>query len=420
MQLSSWGSQMSVKSGIGSIMDDIGICASATIDDPWLNLSPGNPAPIPEAMAFWQGLAEEALAEDFAEAAGRCGPARGTHGLVAALVDYLRGTLNWPVEPGNIVVGPGAQLLTFMAVTSFSDRRRPLVLPRLPDYAGYQGLGGTPSSVVGVAPRVVIDDDRRFHYALDLAGVRAQPSIGMLLLSNPANPTGSSLVPEELDSLVSLAQERDLPLLVDNAYGEPFPGVTETMTAPIWHPNVINCFTLSKAGLPGERIGFLVGATEAIAPMVGFMANTMLHTAQLIQSAARRAFATRQIDALTEKVIRPYYEAKRIAVEQVLYEQLPQDIAWRMHANRGGMFCWLWIDEPWFDDLSAYLALKRQKVLIVPGRHFFTRSGASPQTDNHARRCVRLSLSGELAVISEGISRLSAVLEDLRRTAAAR
>jgi valine--pyruvate aminotransferase len=412
MQLSSWGRQMSVKSGIGSIMDDIATCAAASADDdPWLNLSPGNPAQIPESVACWQQLATDALTEDFVEAWCRYGPARGTPALVSAIVEYFQDTYHWPIGPQNVVVGPGAQQLAFLAATSYTDEQRPLVMPRLPDYAGYQGLVGSTGSIVGIPSRIVLDGERQFHYALDIEAVRAQSAMGMLLLSSPANPTGSSLAPAELADLVSVAEERDIPLFIDNAYGQPFPGVTEAMTSPVWHSHVINCFTLSKAGMPGARFGFVIGSEAALAPIAGFVENTLLHPAQLIQSVARRAFASRQIDMLTEKVIRPYYEAKREAVEELLHDQLPQQVAWRIHANRGGMFCWLWIDEPWFDDLAVCAALKSRRVLIVPGRYFFTNSALA---DPHSTRCIRVSIGGELELIAEGIRRLSSALDELR------
>jgi valine--pyruvate aminotransferase len=419
VQLSSWGKQMSSMSGIRSIMEDIAAAGVDPSGGEWLNLSPGNPSLIPEVVSAWRALAEEALRAEFVESSCRYGPSRGSDALVAAIVEYFRSGYGWPIGGRNVVVGAGSQLLSFMAATSFTsfgrDGSRPLVLPRLPDYAGYQGLVGSREGIVGVEPVVRLEGDRFFSYAVDIEAIRRQGEAGMLLLSNPANPTGSSVTATELDAVLKVVEERDVPLVVDHAYGEPFPSVAETLVGPVWHPNVVNCFTFSKAGLPGERIAFAIGPEEVITPLVGFTANVALHAPQLIQAVAKRALESREIDVMTAKYIKPFYRNKRRMVEDKLFELMPESISWRLHSGDGGMFCWLWIDEPWFDDLLMYELLKRNKVLVVPGRHFFIAPMTTPFLSGHGSRCIRLSVSGDDSVVAEGIRRLGAALLELRR-----
>ncbi len=213
-----------------------------------------------------------------------------------------------------------------------------------------------------------------------------------------------------------MAEKHDAPLVVDNAYGEPFPGIAESLVEPLFHPNVINCFTFSKAGLPGERIGFAVGQADAIDAMVSFLANSTLHAPQFIQSVVARALTGGDVDILSSKVIKPFYRARRQAAELLLDELLPESVAWRLHSSSGGMFCWLWIDDPWFSDLDLCGALKQRKVFVVPGRYFFTESAAHSQ-GAHATRCVRLSLTAEEDVIAEGIKRIADTIAELQRSA---
>ncbi|MEE1927328.1 valine--pyruvate transaminase [Streptomyces sp. TRM 70351] len=420
MQLSAWGAQMSRLSGIRTIMEDIALAGRAGAGGEWLNLSPGNPALIPEVVETWRELTREALDERFVEASCRYGPSRGSDTLVDAIVQYFNTTYGWSIGPENVLVGPGSQMLCFLATTLFTgphtSGNRPLVLPRLPDYTGYQGLGLQDGGVVGIEPLVVREGERAFSYAVDVEALRRHGDAGMLLLSNPANPTGCSISAEELRALVDTATELDAPLVVDNAYGEPFPGVVETRLAPLLHPQVINCFTFSKAGLPGERVGFAIGSAEHIGPMVSFMANAALHAPQLVQAVVERALTTRRIDVLTTKVVKPYYRAKRHMAESLLHDALPSDVDWRLHSSDGGMFCWLWIDHDWFDDLRLYELLKRKRMFVVPGRHFFIGPLTTPFLAGHGTRCVRLSLSSDEWAIAEGIARLAEALEELRRT----
>jgi len=416
MELSAWGTKMAALSGIRSIMEDIAVTSTGADSGEWLNLSPGNPAAIPEAAATWQRLEQEAVADGFAAASGRYGPSRGTDGLVQAIVRYFNQRYGWGISAQNVLVGPGSQLLCFIATTIFTGPHpggnRKLVLPATPDYTGYQGLNLEPGGIAGLPSRIVREDNRHFHYALEPGPLRQGEPPGMMLLSSPSNPACRSITAGELAELVSIAEAYDIPLVVDNAYGEPFPTITASSARPVHHPNVINCFTLSKAGLAGERIGFAIGGTQPISAMLSFLANCALHAPQLIQAVVARALDSGELDTLTASIIRPYYVNKRRSAEKLLEELLPSSIRWRLHSSDGGMFCWLWIDEPWFDDLTMYEEMKRRKVFIVPGRHFFVPSPEAPP-DEHSTRCIRLSLSADESVIAEGTARLARALEQM-------
>ncbi|GAU68754.1 valine--pyruvate aminotransferase [Streptomyces sp. NBRC 110611] len=422
MQLSSRGRQMSRLSGIRSIMEDIAAAGRDGSDSEWLNLSPGNPSHIPEVVDAWSRLVQEALDDRFIESSTRYGPSRGAPGLVDAIVEYFNLTYGWSIGPENVVVGPGSQMLSFIATTLFTGPDadgvvRPLVLPRLPDYTGYQGLSLDPGGIVGLEPLIVPEGRHSFHYAVDTEALAQQSRIGMMLLSNPANPTGSSIDAGELKALIETAERHDVPLVVDHAYGEPFPGVVQTRLAPVLHSHVLNLFTLSKAGLPGERIAFAIGPAELIDPMISFLANSTLHAPQLLQAAVERSLTTRQIDTLTTRHIKPYYKSKRAMAEELLTETLPDSLDWRLHSCDGGMFCWLSIDHDWFDDLELYELLKRKRMFIVPGRHFFVEPLTTPFLSTHGRRCIRLSLSPDEWAVAEGVNRLGEALEEMRVSA---
>lgn len=409
---------MARASGVTTILEDI--AAARSSGGEWLNLSAGNPAAIPEVVSSWQRLEADALADDFAGSSCQYGPTRGLDGLVDAIIRYFNNRFRWDIGPDNIIIGPGSQMLCFIATSVFTGSSslgcRPLVLPCVPDYTGYQDLCLDDGNVVAIEPLVEIHDARHFSYAVNIAGLGEKPAIGMMLLSSPCNPTGRSIAPDELSALVRLAEERDIPLVIDHAYGEPFPRIAEPSAEPFSHPNVLNCFTFSKAGLPGERIGFAIGPAEVISPMVSFLAKSALHAPRLIQAVAERALNSGEIDILTAKVINPYYRRKRLVAESLLEESLPEQVSWRLHSGLGGMFCWLWIDEEWFSDINFYSALKHKKVSIVPGRHFFTKPLTTPFLADHATRCIRLSLSAEETVLAEGISRIAETLRETGRS----
>ncbi len=405
-------------SGIRSIMEDIATTGVAGGQETTVNLSPGNPSHNPEVVATWERLVRETLDEQFHDTSTRYGPSRGSAVLVEAIVDYFNATYGWSIRPENVLVGPGSQLLSFIATTLFTGpgpggRMRHLVLPRTPDYTGYQGLSLDQAGLVGVEPQVCAAGERFFRYGLDLDAVRRVDDIGMLLLSNPSNPSGSSIDATELAELITVAKEHDAPLVIDHAYGEPFPRIAPSDIKPVLHSHVVNLFTLSKAGIPAERIAFAIGPSHLIDPMVSFMANSALHAPQLLQATVARAFAKGDIDTLTAQHITPYYTAKRALAGRLLAESLPAAVNWRLHSGDRGLFCWLLVDHDWFDDLRFYETLKRHGVFIVPGRHFFAPPLTTPFLRTHGKRCVRLSLSPGEDELAAGIRRLSAVLGGL-------
>jgi valine--pyruvate aminotransferase len=412
MRLSSTGAKMAGLSGLRSIMDDITTTTTASPGD-WLNLSIGNPAPIRDVVGFWRDLTRRTLdSEPYARLSGSYGPSRGSPALVSAVVEYFRDRYNWDLAAENVVVGPGSQMLCFMASALFTGSAGPgrLILPIAPDYTGYQGLVLEQNGIVGVPGLVHAGPDRTFRYGMDLVALGDRNDIGMILLSSPANPSGRSISAIEQSALMDIAEHHDVPLILDHAYGAPFPGIAGTLVPPPQHPHVINVFTLSKAGLPGERIAFAVGPERYISAMVSFLANSALHAPALAQAVAARALQERTLDRLVSEVIGPFYRRRRRFVEQLLHAALPLDIRWHLHASDGGMFCWLWIEEDWFDDLTLYQILKQRQVFIVPGRHFFP----AFSDQGHQRQCVRISITADEAVLSEGVSRLAMSLGDLR------
>lgn len=415
MQLSLQGSWMARPSGISLILDDIARAVASGGD--WLNLSAGNPARIPEVTRFWQQQYEGAVARDFAGTCCQYGPARGSDHLVDAIVSYFRQRYQWEICADNVIVGPGSQLLCFIAAAAFTGRSghtsRPIVLPSVPEYTGYQGLPLGDGGVLGTDSTIEQLGQRRFRYVLDVDAVRRQQQMGMLLLSSPANPTGRDISADEQSALADIAAERDIPLVIDHAYGQPFPLISDCATPPVFHPHVINCFTFSKIGIPGERLGFAIGPPAAIAAMVAFLANCALHAPRLPQAVATRALESGQLDALARTFITPYYRAKRLLAEDLLGQYLPASVSWHLHSGAGGMFCWLWIDEPWFDDLEFTGALRRRKVLVVPGRYFFVPDRHSPARQAHETQCFRISLSVDDAAMAEGIRQIGAALREV-------
>ena len=55
-----------------------------------------------------------------------------------------------------------------------------------------------------------------------------------------------------------------IPLIIDGAYGLPFPNILFSEARPHWNENTILVLSLSKLGLPGVRTGIVVAREEIV------------------------------------------------------------------------------------------------------------------------------------------------------------
>ena len=75
-------------------------------------------------------------------------------------------------------------------------------------------------------------NDRFFKYRIDFDKLEIRENTAAMCVSRPTNPTGNVLTDDEMSKLFSLAELNKIPLIVDNAYGEPFPSIIFTTIQP--------------------------------------------------------------------------------------------------------------------------------------------------------------------------------------------
>ena len=234
------------------LMKDLGSAGPGT-----LMLGGGNPARIPAVEAVYaRRLAE--IAADPAQfgrfAASYTAPA-GEAGFRATLADVLARRYGWPLTARNVALTLGSQtafftLFNLLAGDTRAGTRRRILLPLAPEYIGYADLGLSDDLLVSRPAAIEELPDGFFKYRVRFDGLEAVPDVAAMCVSRPTNPTGNVLDGDELARLDAIARRRGVPLIVDAAYGLPFPGIQFTDDAPFWNDNVILCLSLSKLGLP--------------------------------------------------------------------------------------------------------------------------------------------------------------------------
>ena len=415
--LSKIGNQMSNLTGVRAIMKDIVETLETGAGQQFINLSAGNPVILPEVEQLWRDCTADLLAsQEYGEVVCRYGSSQGYAPLIQAIAHDFNQRYGLDLSEENILITPGSQTLYFYAANAFggytdNGELREIVLPLSPDYTGYGGVSLFPEALKAYKPTLDIDATaHRFKYRPDFNQVSITENTGCVIFSRPCNPTGNVLTDDEVKKISDLATSHDVPLLIDSAYAPPFPALNFTEMTPVFGSHILHCMSLSKAGLPGERIGIAIGDPKLIHVLECFQTNACLHASRYGQAIAARAINSGTLAEISERVIRPFYKNKFSVVESTLDESMPKDLPWFLHRGEGAIFAWLWLQDLPITDWEFYQQLKKVGVIVVPGNSFFP----GLQEDwAHTHQCCRISLTAGDEEITVAMQRLAKVVEEV-------
>ncbi|MFM6369386.1 MAG: aminotransferase class I/II-fold pyridoxal phosphate-dependent enzyme, partial [Dolichospermum sp.] len=106
-----------------------------------------------------------------------------------------------------------------------------------------------------------------------------------------------------------------------------------------------HCMSLSKAGLPGERIGVAIGDEKLIQVLECFQTNVGIHSSRYGQAIAARAIESGTLANIAENVIRPFYQKMFDVLEITLASAMPNKLPSFLHLVEGEIFVLLWLQD---------------------------------------------------------------------------
>jgi valine--pyruvate aminotransferase len=419
LKLSAFGEKFSSESGIVELMDDLGSALNENPD--MIFMGGGNPGRLQEVEAVFAQRLEAVMADPVARHSlfGIYQSPQGDAGFREQLADFLRKQFQWPLSSRNIAVSNGSQPAFFVLYNMFAGRmndggQRAIHLPLSPEYLGYADAGLCENFFSATRPTIDLLDDNLFKYRVDFSSLKLDQSTAAICVSRPTNPTGNVLTDDEIEHLDELALAQGIPLIIDGAYGMPFPNILFTQARPHWNENTILALSLSKLGLPGVRTGIIVASEEIIQAYT--RANTIVSLAcgTLGPALARELFKSGEILSLTRDYITPFYRERSSQAVQWFREQLG-DLPYRIHKPEGAIFLWLWFDGLPISSQALYERLKKRGVLIVPGHNFFI---GIDKNWAHRDECIRVSYAQDVETVKRGIQiiaqEVTAAYEDAR------
>jgi valine--pyruvate aminotransferase len=207
---------------------------------------------------------------------------------------------------------------------------------------------------------------------------------------------------DELNHLHELAKRHDIPLIIDNAYGAPFPHILFTEATPLWSEQVIYVLTLSKIGLPSTRTSIIIASEEIVSYLTSINAIAGLSSGTVGQHLIMPMLKDASIVERSKQIILPYYKKKSEAAVKHFHDEMKgSTIPYYLHKSEGALFLWLWCKDLPITSYELYKRLKDRGVLVVPGQYFYP-GLQSPwkQTDE----CMRITYSQNEEDVKKGLT----------------
>jgi (S)-3,5-dihydroxyphenylglycine transaminase len=275
-----------------------------------ISFAPGRPAErFFDVQEAWEQLkryvssltpAEQSSPDQQVLLLNRLGQYQKTNGIINELIcRFLEVDEQIYTKPEAIMITDGCQEAMTIAIAGLFEREQDVLMVIDPTYTGITGI----ASVLGVEMYPVssngdgIDIDA---VTMGLQQIRAQGKRPRALYIIPDfnNPLGTSMPLTERFRLLELAQEHELLLLEDNAYGMFAYDDTQrlpTLKSLDRNGVVIYLGTFSKLLFPGLRLGFLV-ADQEVETATGRTSSLTLELSKV------KSFTTVSTSALSQAI----------------------------------------------------------------------------------------------------------------------
>ena len=322
------------------------------------------------ALKLKELLGGEKDAKEFLEMPLGYPHADGTPGLRAAVAATYKGA-----RTENVFVTNGSSEANFIAAWHLFEKGDEIAL-MTPNYAQMWGLAKTWG--VKIRPLWLREELGWQFDPEDLKKVVTKKT-KVIQVCNPNNPTGGSRGSEQRKAIMDAARDSGAWLLSDEVYlgAEREAPLTESLWSDYERTLITN--GLSKAyGLPGLRIGWLVGQPEALAAIKhhhDYLTLTPAAPSDRLATLALEPKKRKWIFDRTRSILRKNYPIMKewMDAHGELFSHVPP---------AAGAICYIKYGMKINSTVLAERLRKEKSVLMVPGDHFgmdgYMRIGTGP------------------------------------------
>ncbi len=191
-------------------------------------------------------------------------PSNGTDELIDAVRRYYAG-IGVSLDYGDILIGTGGSEALQMLLASILDDGDEIIVPEpyYPNYATFTRLTGGRIHPLTTCP------EEGYRYAVrERVEERINEHTRAIMITNPGNPTGAVLTPDELKLMLDVAREHELFIICDEVYrefvyeGQP---LLSALQFEGYDENVVVIDSVSKRfSACGARIGMLISRNRTL------------------------------------------------------------------------------------------------------------------------------------------------------------
>jgi len=322
-------------------------------------------------------------------------PTDGVPSLKKAIIRYTEENYDRLVAPENVIVTNGAKQSLFNIFFSVLNPQDEVII-LAPYWVSYPEI----VKMCYGKPVIVTPEDGTFIPAFSEIERAVTGYTRAIIINSPNNPSGAIYPPELVQKLVEFCEQKGIFLVCDDIYQKLVFDRREVVPAFRFTKNDIEDSHLLIVngvakiyGMTGFRIGWVIGPKPLVRVMTNITAQTTSGVSPVSQAAAEGALNGMQS---VVEAIRLHIENNR----NVLLQEMKSLTGARLIPPEGTFYA--------LPDLRAFnndsvalsnLLLKKALVVTVPGKEF--------GMEGH----IRLSISGSVKDITEGISRIKWALD---------
>ena len=306
---------------------------------------------------------------DFSQPVLEYAPSPGIPQLIQAVQAYYA-RLGISYEEGDILVTTGGSEALQMALNCILDTDDEILIPEpfYPNYNTFVNCAGGKIVPIPTTP------EEGYHYA-DRERIEPliTPRTRAIMISNPGNPTGVVLTPEQMRMIADIAKEHGLFLIADEVYREFIYGDESLQSMGAYRDldeNLILIDSVSKRfSACGARIGVLITRNQTLQQHALKICQARLSVATLDQVASAALY---QVDPHYFDSVRAEYRRRRDTIYRKLQE-IPGVVC---KEPQGAFYVMAKLPVPDTDAFQTWLLTEFQDnhetIMYAPGGGFFS------------------------------------------------